>query len=205
MEENKDKKKTIELFLLIFLLVVIFAVVISKIAAPKKIVMPQQPKPNLSVAAPVTAKQPAAPVVKPAPIEIAPQDAKGFYQRGLTYYYRSDFDNAINDFKKATELDPKYADAYCEMGVSYMEKAQWDNAIGTLKKCIDIDPNYPKAQYAIAVSYARKPQPDVKAAREHFEISKKLGFVYPKWFEDFLKRLESGERFGVQQQGAAKQ
>jgi hypothetical protein len=67
-----------------------------------------------------------------------------------------------------------------------------------------MDPNHPKAQYAIAVSYARMPEPDLKLAREHFEISKKLGFMYPQWFEDFLKRLEAGERFPGQE-GAAKQ
>lgn len=128
-----------------------------------------------------------------------PKEAKDFFTRGEDYYYKGDFDNAIKDFSKATELDPKYADAYCEIGVSYMEKTDWDTAIKNLSKCIEIDPNHPKAQYAIAVSYARKPQPDVKAAREHFEKSKQLGFLYPQWFEDFLKRLEAGERFPGQQ------
>ena len=53
-----------------------------------------------------------------------------------------------------------------------MEKNDWDSAIAQFTKCIEINPNHPKAQYAIAVSFARKPQPDIKAAREHFEISK---------------------------------
>ena len=139
---------------------------------------------------------PAVPAVTAA---VEPTDAKDFFTRGEDNYYKGKFDDAIADFKKSVELDPKYADAYSEMGVCFMEKTDWDSAIAQLGKAIEIDPNHPKAQYAIAVSYARKPQPDVKLAREHFEKSKQLGFVYPQWFEDFLKRLEAGERFPGQE------
>jgi len=152
------------------------------------------------VTAPVVTA-PETPAVTPVqePVQVEPpQDAKGFFKEGEDFYYKGKFDDAIKDFQKAVELDPKYADAYCEMGVSYMEKNEWDTAVSVLNKCIEIDANHPKAQYAVAVSYARKTQPDVKLAREHFETAKKLGFVYPQWFEDFLKRLESGEQFPAQ-------
>ena len=175
-------------------------VLTAKRANNKKLALPEEPAKTLRRES--AAARPAQKVVSskrepaaPAPVIQPETDAKILYQRGVELYYKGEYDNAIEKFKKAAELSPEFADVYCEMGVSYMEKGQWGNAITSLNKCIQIDPSHPKAQYAIAVSYARKPEPDVKAAREHFEISKKLGFIYPQWFEDFLRRLEAGERF----------
>lgn len=219
MEEQKNdlkkRKPVTGVIILTAALVVVFAIMIVYFAAGKRpvpsepIAVPEQTPVPASAPEPAPAGGPELPAHEVGPELPAvsdeqrgapePQDAKGFFQAGEDSYYKGDFDAAIAGFKKAVELDSKYADAYCEMGVSYMEKSDWDTAIAQLSKAIEIDPNHPKAQYAIAVSYARKPQPDVKAAREHFELSKKLGFVYPQWFEDFLKRLEAGERFPGQE------
>lgn len=209
-----EKKSVLPIIILTGVLVVIFAVLTAYMATSKKPALPREPEisqtpqpeappppaqPVGEPVAPAPSIQEPAPAPQTVPPAAEPEDAKGFFQRGEEGYYKGDYDSAIADFKKAVALDEKYADAYCEMGVSYMEKSEWDTAIEQLKKCVELDPNHPKAQYAIAVSYARKPDPDVKLARQHFEASKKLGFAYPQWFEDFLRRLEAGEKFPGQE------
>jgi len=226
--EEKKKSYLLPIILISGIVAITFALLIAGVINQKKAV--EIKKESVVTQTPVAAKEPVVqkiapaaepatavalvPVAEPVPAVTSvpaavsapaePKVAKDFYQRGEDFYYKGKFDDAIADFKKATELDLKYADAYCEMGVSYMEKSDWDTAIATFNKCLQIDSNHPKANYAVAVSYARKPQPDVKVAREYFEKAKKLGFMYPQWFEDFLKRLEAGQQLPAQT-GAAKQ
>ena len=45
-------------------------------------------------------------------IEINPNYAKAYYNRGLTKRNLKDFNGAISDYTKAIEINPNYAKAY---------------------------------------------------------------------------------------------
>ncbi len=50
-------------------------------------------------------------------IELDPQNAEAWYQRGNTYTDIGDFDQALSDYNEAIRLKPTYADAYFNRGL----------------------------------------------------------------------------------------
>jgi tetratricopeptide (TPR) repeat protein len=73
-------------------------------------------------------------------IEIAPNDATGYYWRGTCYYDMAQYDLAINDFSKAIKLNQKSPDSeYNYRGLSYSAKGEYDSAISDFTKAIEID------------------------------------------------------------------
>src|SRR5262249_37692238 len=78
-------------------------------------------------------------------IELRPDDADTYYNRGVACYYKGDHDRAIADFSKAIELKPDYAGAYYNRGVVYNDKGNTDRAIDDFNKAIELSPNYAQA------------------------------------------------------------
>ena len=52
-------------------------------------------------------------------IDLKPDYAKAYYNRGIAYGDKGDFDRAIEDFNKAIDLNPDYAKAYYSRGIAY--------------------------------------------------------------------------------------
>jgi tetratricopeptide (TPR) repeat protein len=48
-----------------------------------------------------------------------PQDATAYYDRGVDYYRKGQYDKAISDFNRALEINPRYAEAYINRGITY--------------------------------------------------------------------------------------
>lgn len=61
--------------------------------------------------------------------------------RGNAYYYKGQYDRAIEDYNKAIELNPNYTYAYYNRGLAYYQKVQYDLAIENYNKAIYLDPN----------------------------------------------------------------
>jgi tetratricopeptide (TPR) repeat protein len=62
-------------------------------------------------------------------------------QAGIEADKQRQFDIAIVEFRKVTELAPTYADGFVSLGQAYMEKRDFGSAIGTLKHVLDVDPD----------------------------------------------------------------
>ncbi len=60
-------------------------------------------------------------------------------QAGLAADRQQQFDIAIAEFRKVTELEPASADAFINLGQAYMEKRDFASAIGSLKQALKID------------------------------------------------------------------
>jgi len=67
-------------------------------------------------------------------IELNPEDAKTYNNRGVAYAELSQYENAINDYTKAIEIDYRYAETYYNRGNSYVELNQYENAINDYTK-----------------------------------------------------------------------
>jgi tetratricopeptide (TPR) repeat protein len=82
--------------------------------------------------------------LKAAGIEIKPDDAKAYNNRGLAYYEKGDNDRAIADYNKAIGLEPDDADTYNNRGNAYSAKGDKDRAIADYNRAIKLKPDYGK-------------------------------------------------------------
>ena len=111
-------------------------------------------------------------------------NADAYNNRGIAYYKKRQYNEAISDYNKAIELDPKYVEAYFNRGNAYDEKAQYKQAISDFTKTIEINPRFAEAYNNRALSYYFKREYD--KAWEDVHNAQNLGYqVHP----GFLKSL----------------
>jgi tetratricopeptide (TPR) repeat protein len=105
---------------------------------------------------PSSAAQPA-PAPVPAPQPPAPtQNAKTFYDRGVQFLFKNDYETAIVDLTEAILLDHNYTNAYYFRGDAYYYKKDYDRAIADYTQAIRIDPNYKQAYFSRGDAYYEK-------------------------------------------------
>ena len=89
-------------------------------------------------------------------IELNPNHAASYSNRGAAYQIKRDFDCAIEDYNKAIALDPDYAQAYSNRGNAHFKKGGIDKAIADCNKAIELDPELAQAYYNRGVAYQTK-------------------------------------------------
>jgi len=97
-------------------------------------------------------------------IELDPELAEAYNNRGAAYNEKKQWDLAITDLNKAIELDPEEAMAYNNRGNAYNGKEQWDLALADLNKAIELDPEEAMAYNNRGVAYNGKEQWDLAIA-----------------------------------------
>ena len=70
-----------------------------------------------------------------------PNFAKAYYNRGIAYYEKGEFDLAIKDYSEAIELNPRLFHPYNNRGNAYLRKGDFDKAIEDYSKAIELNPN----------------------------------------------------------------
>ena len=75
-------------------------------------------------------------------IELKPDLAIAYNNRGNAYKGKGEFDVAIQDFNKAIELNPQFTIAYNNRGNAYRDKGEFDVAIQDFNKAIEVNPQY---------------------------------------------------------------
>ena len=86
-------------------------------------------------------------------VELAPDSADVYYNRGDAYDELGEYGKAIADYNKAIELNPNNSLAYYNRGLAYSEKGEVPKAVSDLEKCIELstDPELTKdAQQALS-------------------------------------------------------
>jgi tetratricopeptide (TPR) repeat protein len=73
-------------------------------------------------------------------IEINPEHASAYNNRGAAWHRKGDYEKAIADFSKAIEIDPKDDRSYYDRGLAWYKKGGFDRAIADLSKAIELDP-----------------------------------------------------------------
>jgi tetratricopeptide (TPR) repeat protein len=64
-----------------------------------------------------------------------------FFNRGLAYHIKNQYDRAIEDFDQAIRLNPNYALAFEGRGNVYLSDGQYDRAIEDFSHVIGLNPN----------------------------------------------------------------
>jgi Flp pilus assembly protein TadD len=79
-------------------------------------------------------------------IEVKPDDAVAYRNRGIAYGEKDLHDQAIADFTMAIELKPDDASAYNNRGIAYENLRQRDKAIADYRQALSLEPGMKEAQ-----------------------------------------------------------
>jgi tetratricopeptide (TPR) repeat protein len=101
---------------------------------------------------------------------ISPEAAQHM-QAGIAADKQRQFDVAITEFKKVTELEPTFADGFVGLGQTYMEKHDFASAVTPLKRALEVDPDLAPAHqllgYALlAQGYAAQAIPHLQKVQD---------------------------------------
>ncbi len=72
-----------------------------------------------------------------------PNDERAHFNLGGYYFAQQDFPQAIEHYKKATEIAPTYSTAFNILGYAYRQNVDYANAETAFKKYIELIPNDP--------------------------------------------------------------
>jgi tetratricopeptide (TPR) repeat protein len=76
--------------------------------------------------------------------------------RGQYYYENKQYDQALEDFSRAVEIDPKYAKAWYNRANVFDETGVFDRAIDDFTRAIEIEPHYTMAYNNRGLTYRHK-------------------------------------------------
>ncbi len=93
-------------------------------------------------------------------IELAPNFADAYTNRGLAYVKKGEIDRGIEDHNKAIELKPDYAEAYFNRGGTYKSKGEIDRAIDDFSAAITLKQDYAAAYTNRGLAYVKKGEID---------------------------------------------
>ena len=86
-------------------------------------------------------------------INLNPNYAEAYTNRGLAYHKKGDYDRAISDHNTAIDLNPNYAEAYFNRGGAYKSKNNYDHALADFTKAIEFKPDFAGAYNHRGVVY----------------------------------------------------
>ena len=78
-------------------------------------------------------------------INLNPDFARAYNNRGIIYKTRKQFDSAIADLNKALAIRPNYPEAYHNRGNVYGTMGEYERALDDFNKAIAINPNLTEA------------------------------------------------------------
>ena len=61
-------------------------------------------------------------------IKLNPREAFYYSNRGVVYYRKGDFDNAIKDYTKVIQINPSDAEGYSNRGEVWLHLQEWEKA-----------------------------------------------------------------------------
>jgi len=82
-----------------------------------------------------------------------PQNPEVLKRLGIIYQTELKFQDSVDSFQKALDIDPKYSEVNFYTGLSYFGLNQYDKAIELFERQLEIDPKYRRAHYFEAQAY----------------------------------------------------
>lgn len=93
-----------------------------------------------------------------APMAQVTAESGEHHRQGLVLYKQRQYEEALEAFQKAVELDPSNAQALFGMGLCYKSLRQYDRAITAYEKALEINPSYTKVHSALGEVWSVKGQ-----------------------------------------------
>ncbi|HEY0545209.1 MAG TPA: tetratricopeptide repeat protein [Pyrinomonadaceae bacterium] len=137
-----------------------------------------------------------------------PNDERAQFQLGGYYFGQQDYSQAIEHYKKATELNSSYSPVYNILGYAYRQNNDFANAEQAFKKYIELIPNDPNpydsyaelllkmGKYEDAITQYRKALSiDPHFVNSHFAIAAALSYLgKPDEATAELQKITDGAR-----------
>jgi len=108
-------------------------------------------------------------------IELNPDNASFYNNRGLAYDNLDKNDLAIADYKKAIELNPKYGDAFNNLGKTFSRLGNYQRAILNYDRAIELNHKDADAYYNRGDAFSKLG--NSKYANEDLKMAAKLGNI----------------------------
>src|SRR5262249_32336738 len=100
-----------------------------------------------------------------AVIEAGTYDARtlaiAYLNRGLEYFDKGYYDQAISDYSASIDLDARNADVYNNRGTAYQAKLDFDRAISDFDMAISLNPRHALAYNNRGIAQAGKGEYDL--------------------------------------------
>ena len=96
-----------------------------------------------------------------ATAQVAPSGQNIHNNLGDVYARQGDMQRAVDEFKKAIEINPNYADAYHNLGNTYQQMGQLDAAVANYEKALSINPQLWQSYQNLAAIYFNQGQYDL--------------------------------------------
>ncbi|MGA9508443.1 MAG: tetratricopeptide repeat protein [Candidatus Sulfotelmatobacter sp.] len=101
--------------------------------------------------------------------QIASPQAAEHMQAGIAADKQRQFDVAVSEYKKVTEIDPSFADGFVSLGQAYMESGDYSSAIAPLKHALELNTDSAPAHQLLG--YALLAQGYAAEAVPHLQLS----------------------------------
>jgi lipoprotein NlpI len=129
-------------------------------------------------------------------IELRPDDAITYVDRGIAYDDKEAYDLAIADYSLAIALNPKYTIAYNDRGISYKNKGDYDLAIKDYDRAIELDPQFARAYDDRGDAYrSRGAEGDLDRAIADYGLAIKLSPQTASYYVDRASAHDAGGDF----------
>ncbi len=83
------------------------------------------------------------------------ETSKKWNKKGIGYYNQGRYDEAIEAFEKAIEIDRSYATPWHNMGMAYYKKGNYEEAIRCFNYALDIKPDFAKSWCYMGRAYKK--------------------------------------------------
>jgi len=113
-----------------------------------------------------------------------------YNHRGLVYFSLSQYENAMDDFTKAIEIEPNDTRVYTNRGLTYRMLKNYERALEDFNRSLELNPLWPDTFYGRSLTYYDLG--DIRSAIEDCDraITLKPDFKQAVRFKQFLLRQE---------------
>ena len=141
-------------------------------------------------------------------IELNPNNAAAYNNRGNAHREKSEIDKAIADCNKAIELNPQLAEAYNNRGAAYGANGEFDLALADCSKAIELASEDARVYNNLGVAYVKKGELNsaivnftkaIELNPDHANAynNRGISWLYLREWENFRSDLSAARDVGV--------
>jgi tetratricopeptide (TPR) repeat protein len=139
--------------------------------------------------------------------ENGPRLATAFYDRGIAYRHKRQFDLAIRDYDEAIRLKPGDPEAFNNRGILHADTDEYDRAIEDFDRALRLKPSYAEAFYNRGNAHYQKSLHDRANQNDRAIRSRAPGAINPidRAIQDYDRalRLKPGYAAALNNRGIA--